>query len=756
MVSTRGKKIKFDLDSSEGELDGERDVEGPVAKPAPKRRRTKQSKPSEDDPAFNPGSSSSKGKEKETSDQNQLITRRNTKGGKLRDLMNMPVDIFTEVCFYLNPYDLRRLALTSKRLWDILMTKEARHIWKTAIASVPDLPICPTDLNEPQYVCLLYSSECYTIGCTSRGTKADWFHRVRFCASCHAEKMTNDYTLRYRESTLNLGLSYRTLCQIKDCFDSQPVMRLANKYRRSNSRQRGWPRVNDEPYYYIDALKKAGHELDTLAQKEARDYLSRLGEMRGYRAKTGAAMLKWKYSQLASRAGDIATEKNARFESIKVKLLDMGWEDKDFPMSNKEFRDLVSLIRGLSIVVWQNIKPKLEPLLESSRNQRLEIEKRQRRNNREDAITKFYTQLGLEVMNLPFEHYRLSSLLPKIEEISALPSIKSLLDNDTETVTEEQWIEVAPIARLLVLTWWRDCLKQLAARLEDGATGSADKTKKRTKATKPKAETIEEVSISIEDLRAKLSYTTAVFSCEKCSSKPARVCWFPHAIEHVLLCHYYTSMDEFLNKLQPLQPNGQELVNRLLKELGLDPETAKSDPPVQNQNEKNLLCTRCDERVARYMSLNEMIEHYLQAQTWFDNVTEAIRTSPDACYPSRTVKSELPKIVNDHDWASRDALLVRQDDKETKDAVLKLQSDFRKEGLTDPLCDTMGIGGQDLEKNTWREVLRCCLLCPKSYGPYPCSTGKIELHIRWKHDKEPDLEKDTTLERTYSSSTCPL
>ncbi|KAG9026616.1 hypothetical protein FS837_004563 [Tulasnella sp. UAMH 9824] len=55
MVTTRGKKIKFDLDSSEGELDGERDDEAP-AKPAPKGRRAKQSKSLDDDFAFNPTS----------------------------------------------------------------------------------------------------------------------------------------------------------------------------------------------------------------------------------------------------------------------------------------------------------------------------------------------------------------------------------------------------------------------------------------------------------------------------------------------------------------------------------------------------------------------------------------------------------------------------------------------------------------------------------------------------------------------------
>ncbi|KAG8918915.1 hypothetical protein FRC00_011953, partial [Tulasnella sp. 408] len=69
----------------------------------------------------------------------------------------------------------------------------------------------------------------------------------------------------------------------------------------------------------------------------------------------------------------------------------------------------------------------------------------------------------------------------------------------------------------------------------------------------------------------------------------------------------------------------------------------------------------------------------------------------------RTVKSKLPKIVNDHVWTGCNALLVRQDDEKTKEAVLKLQSDFLKQGVNDPSCDTKGIGGEDLENNPWRE-----------------------------------------------------
>lgn len=42
------------------------------------------------------------------------------------------------------------------------MAKQARRIWKDALESVYELPECPVDLNEPQYVRLMYSAECDT------------------------------------------------------------------------------------------------------------------------------------------------------------------------------------------------------------------------------------------------------------------------------------------------------------------------------------------------------------------------------------------------------------------------------------------------------------------------------------------------------------------------------------------------------------------------------------------------------------------
>ncbi|KAG9040896.1 hypothetical protein FS837_012965 [Tulasnella sp. UAMH 9824] len=707
MVSTRGKKIKFDMDPSEIEFDDESDAERP-AKRAAKRRKTQRSKYGEDDGAFTPGSSPSKKKGKAALIQNQLITRRSGRSGKLRDLMNMPVDIFAEICSYLDPHDLRRLALTGKRLWDILMTKEVRHIWKTALTSVPNLPECPSDLNEPQYVCLMYSAECYTIGCTSRGTKADWFHRVRFCSTCYESKMAGGWTQSKRQSSLSeLGIKESTLSRIQEYFNSRPVMRSYS-----------FPLC-----YYIEALKKAAGNYEALSNEETGEYLASLKDTRDYRVQTGCAMKEWKSDHMNSRARDIEAEKDARFKSIKAKLLEMGWERRDFPMYNQEFRGLVMKDQKFTPKIWQNIKFKLELLLETSRNERLEREKRQRRRNREKATCDFYRQIARETMGHAFKHSSVDSILPSMEEVLALPSIKSLLEEDTETITEGQWNQVSPDIRYIVAEWWRDTLGLLVDSLE-GDTGSqphkARKGDEGTLNSNQGNETEELILASIAALESKLSYATSVFRC----SDHKKVYWYPYNIAHGLSRRCFSSRSKVLDRIQPLDSGGQQLVRRLLTDLKLDPETTRSSEVVfEDQAQKTFLCTRCDERVARYMALDELIDHYLGHQKWFDNVTDAVRSSPDSCYPPQAVNTELPKILNDHDWVSRDELLARQDDKQTREAVLKLQSHFLKGELTDPLpdMDESGSQGDSLAAffRTETKELRTSLLNQKDSVAHP-------------------------------------
>ncbi|KAG8911294.1 hypothetical protein FRC01_005794, partial [Tulasnella sp. 417] len=447
-----------------------------------------------------------------------------------------------------------------------------------------------------------------------------------------------------RNSHSELGIKRETIAQIEDYFDSASVM--------------------DRSSYYLEAIKKAGSEYEALPQGGAEEYLSNLGKMRDYKVETGRAMMEWKKIQLSSRADDIEAVKEARSESIIAKLLELGWERRDLPTDQKEFKELLFKNQKLTPKVWQNIRGRLEVLLEAHRNERLESEKAQRRRNREDAIRDFYPRIARETLGRPFGSSRVVSILPEIQEVFTLPSVKPLLESDTETITEEQLVEVAPDVRYILVKWWRGSLEQLADSLEHGSSarpsdvsggdgGAMDSD------PDPKNDTEEAISDSIKALTAKLSCATSVFHCD--TDWCRKISWFPEIVQHGVSYHGHSSISELLRQISPLKSDGQRLVRRLLTDLGLDPETVRSEVLFEKSNQRTFQCARCDESVAISMNFGELIEHYIEKQRSFGAADEDQNSPPSD--PPQAENSESSKIVHGHDWASQDALFTQQDKK---------------------------------------------------------------------------------------------
>ncbi|KAG8969350.1 hypothetical protein FRC05_001089 [Tulasnella sp. 425] len=277
MVTTRGRALAAEARAAPEAREGDVDQGQKTRKTTGQRaNRSKNNNV----PPSTPPSSGGKGKEKPMSW--QLSTRLGR--GKLQDIMNLPIEIFAKICYYLDPLDLRHLALTNKRVWDFLMTKEAKHIWKETLSSVKDLPECPTDLNEPQYVCLMYSSECHTLGCQSRGTQVDWFYRVRFCKACFDVKMTNESGA----SEASQSVRYRSWFPgLLEYLDGSEIYDLGY-YSYSESGK----------HFYIDGVNNVVETYKTLlkgsdAEQRIEEYKKQLSDQSRYRASTGAAMLKW-------------------------------------------------------------------------------------------------------------------------------------------------------------------------------------------------------------------------------------------------------------------------------------------------------------------------------------------------------------------------------------------------------------------------------------------------------------------------------
>ncbi|KAF8602458.1 hypothetical protein BDV93DRAFT_444017 [Ceratobasidium sp. AG-I] len=78
-------------------------------------------------------------------------------------LMELPVEIFTEIASLAQPGDLLSLARCCKGLREMLMTTSAAHIWHSAEGNVEGLPHCPEGMYEPQYAALLFTKLC-TVG----------------------------------------------------------------------------------------------------------------------------------------------------------------------------------------------------------------------------------------------------------------------------------------------------------------------------------------------------------------------------------------------------------------------------------------------------------------------------------------------------------------------------------------------------------------------------------------------------------------
>lgn len=104
-----------------------------------------------------------------------------TQEGSLSLINSMPIDVLYEVRIYqylhrvslgintyrlqiftyLHPQDILSLSRSTHRLRQLLMTRDAKFVWKSALSNVHGFPFCPPDLSEPQFASLAFDEECH-------------------------------------------------------------------------------------------------------------------------------------------------------------------------------------------------------------------------------------------------------------------------------------------------------------------------------------------------------------------------------------------------------------------------------------------------------------------------------------------------------------------------------------------------------------------------------------------------------------------
>lgn len=101
-----------------------------------------------------------------------------------------------QVLYYLQPYDLLRLARTSQDFRSLLMSRSSAFLWRQARANAdvqtPDLPV---DMSEPVYAHLLFHNFCH-VCCIYRDCSPTDSKSLQFCLTTRCEKAIWEYRVR--------------------------------------------------------------------------------------------------------------------------------------------------------------------------------------------------------------------------------------------------------------------------------------------------------------------------------------------------------------------------------------------------------------------------------------------------------------------------------------------------------------------------------------------------------------------------------
>ncbi|KAG8908275.1 hypothetical protein FRB99_007808 [Tulasnella sp. 403] len=627
----------------------------------------------------------------------------------LHSFSNVPVEVFSEICQYLALLDIRNLAVTTRRFYQVLMSKDAKRIWQTACQNTPGIPECPPDMTEPQFAYFLYEIDCTK--CNNRGTRIDFFYRTRLCGRCY-----NKWFEGSRETKAAVE-------------GARPVIEATTTEHRLVF---GFGRLPKRRIYrpFVEACYAEWCELpdgDDEASRVARDgFVEKWTGRKAMKYKTGLEMQNWVMKSIDSPWTGEVNRRRVRVGEVRARLLEAGWNVRDIPPVDPAFLALAGKGPPLTpegkATVWQKLLPKLEPIVKARHEQRLkDTLKRQERfrwRQRSSRLRVLYGRLTYQAA--PTDLHR-KAISPTVEDFLDLPGAKRILGLTAQQVPQEMWVEVEEEARQFVLTTQEEALAQVLTVLK------IDR--------EPPPEGNEARYAKIRETIVLLSRPTSGFWCQTCQ----RASWFP-----ITSCYHPGHAIVPLVDSPSSPPGKPFLVTALLASAGLD--GATFDASAENHKPPRFICSRCDERVAECKSFGDLLRHYHSAQVWYERTTTLINSNPKKAYRKRRNESfEPPEIANRHDW-STDEPLARELTPEQLHELKKQQLAFEEESKKDPNDDELGEGGEAFSKDyTNRRLFRTCKLCPVGYSPEHTTSARIKIHIQSHHNKEPDLEADTNL-----------
>ncbi|KAI0744138.1 hypothetical protein C8Q80DRAFT_1185250 [Daedaleopsis nitida] len=508
----------------------------------------------------------------------RATTRRNLRGkkGGLKDMPGMPLDILIEIFSLMHPRDLLSLARTSKDFRALLMSRNSMSLWKAARQQVPGLPDCPSYLSEPAHANLAFFTHCHR--CLKPNVKTViWEFSVRYCPECKKEMLcdTFSYTYFFLRMSRELGEpSGRRMLTIH--------LMPATKGARYG-----------DPYYHVpevETFKTKYASLRTVEEKKI--FIMEAEDMVTMREEHAKAMGQWKLNQEESRSAELDVIKKARFDAIKDRLRDEGWEDELNDMPSYEHRSLARLkacrkSQKLTEHAWQSIRQEILEFMERVRTNRLDSEHQELLRQRLTILYGLITKW--EQSSIPRSAD--TDWHPLFADFALMPCFREIVEAPSETeVTAEDFQHLRDQLPALRNAWVEE--------------------------RRAEFESITAVAPTGDDVPP-LSLAVVTFGCKRCHRNGLR---WPHVLAHAcprapLFRHRAEGPDQKLRQaidntcinqeqLTLLSPTGQRAFtpvpkfNVPTKKVELAIEACGKDPAVATYEEMEacgvrLICTTC-------------------------------------------------------------------------------------------------------------------------------------------------------------------
>ncbi|KAG8908985.1 hypothetical protein FRB99_000088 [Tulasnella sp. 403] len=607
----------------------------------------------------------------------------------VRYFETIPVEIFLQICEDLALGDLRNLCLINRRFRHVLTSKTCRRYWQASLTKIEDLPACPPDLNEMQYANLLYGTDCYK--CSKAGSKFHFFFRVRYCTACYKKNILTDTAIK---------------ALIPDAkriiHESASPRRLLTRGVSLPWSRHHYPTTETFVKDYLALPQDDDDESAATRDKFWEQYDERRAMLR----RTAYDMLNWINHSVNSPWTGAENRRFARIREVRVKLRKLGWSWVDMP-SDTALGNLVGDGPPLSTEVWEDLCQKLVPILQQRKVRRLasdeQSDKEYRLAQRKWSLLCFYHDVIRQSVGdvWGLDSYKWLS----DGEFFRIPAVAALLAEDVLYSTAEQLAAIRGSVEDAFYERAAECMEQLTSILQPAQEASSESHQESlpTQTTR----------VRVHAMMKQLSQATSAFWCETCKV----VCWFP------LVPRFHPPQPKGEHKLRPLHGNRlcprdqPDLVSRVLESAGLSREFTLAEN--HNAQLGLFLCSRCDERTARHKTFNDLILHYVKAREWYLDATSAAQTDPKRAYRCLAGDlSELPTIIDHHDWMTS-APLARLDDHKKQQEIAVSQPEFVNGCCTDPEDDPTGRGGEHLSRNY------------------------ENLALKRTHGKEADLDADT-------------